>query len=210
MLQLARGANGIRTIIFPGTVRDVECGAFTNNWSLQSAVLNEGLEALGNIFSGTGIERLALPRTLKNISRYALSGCGILRRVYVEDGCEADFFAAGTPDSVKVGPPPATTAGGARVWDLRNCREVVIPEGTERIGNYWFYGCGIEDITFPASVREIGAWAFCKCSGLTSVAFPAGLRTVGDGAFSGCAGLERAVLNEGLEKLGACENRWNP
>ena len=46
MSQLARGANGIRTIIFPGTVRDVECGAFTNNWSLRSVVLNEGLEKL--------------------------------------------------------------------------------------------------------------------------------------------------------------------
>ena len=46
MSQLARGAEGIRTVIFPNTVRDVKCNAFMGNRSLRSAVLNEGLERL--------------------------------------------------------------------------------------------------------------------------------------------------------------------
>ena len=44
--RLVRGAEGIRTITFPGTVRDVKCNAFMSNRSLRSAVLNEGLEQL--------------------------------------------------------------------------------------------------------------------------------------------------------------------
>ena len=129
--------------------------------------------------------------------------------IYVKDDCTTNFSNIEISRSTKLGPPPETAAGGARVWGLRSCREVVIPEGTERIGNYWFYGCDIEDITFPDSVREIGAWAFYKCNKLTSVAFPAGLRTVGDGAFSGCASLQRAVLNEGLERLGELRDNDN-
>ena len=82
---------------------------------------------------------------------------------------------------------------------------MIIPEGTERIGKYWFYGCGIENITFSTSVNEIETWAFCKCSKLTSVTFSAGLRTIGSGAFSNCVCLERVTLNEDLERLGECK-----
>ena len=126
---------------------------------------------------------------MKALGNYTFQDCDHLQKIYVTDGCKVNLSDLKIPDSTKIGPLPETMVGGVRVWGLRNCREVVIPEGTERIGNHWFYGCDIEDITFPASVREIGAWAFYKCNKLTSVAFPAGLRTVGDGAFSGCASL---------------------
>ena len=46
MSRLARGAEGARTITFPGTVRDVMHDAFKGHWSLRSAVLNEGLKRL--------------------------------------------------------------------------------------------------------------------------------------------------------------------
>ena len=120
----------------------------------------------------------------------------------MEDGCEADLSVAGVPDSVKVGPPPAATAGGARVWGLRNCREVVIPEGTERIGNYWFYGCGIEDITFPASVKEIGAWAFCCCKCPTRVTFARNsrLERIGSRCFYG-SGIQGLTLPGTLQEI---------
>ena len=44
-----------------------------------------------------------------------------------------------------------------RAWDLRNCKEAVIPEGAERIGNHWFWGSEVKSVVIPASVREIGA-----------------------------------------------------
>ena len=72
------------------------------------------------------------------------------------DGCEADLSNLSISYRTKIGPPPETTAGNIWVWSLRDCRKVAIPEGTERIGSYWFYKCDIESITFPASVREIG------------------------------------------------------
>ena len=45
-------------------------------------------------------------------------------------------------------------------------KDVVIPEGIEKIGNHWFWGSGIESVTVPASVREIGPDAFYKCKSL--------------------------------------------
>ena len=62
-------------------------------------------------------------------------------------------------------------AGKQRVWDLRSLKQVVIPDGVEKIGSYWFYGTDVEEVTIPASVTEIGTEAFCSCKKLTKVTF---------------------------------------
>ena len=81
---------------------------------------------------------------------------------------------AEVPDSTQVGPLPETIVDGMRVWDLRKCKHVVIPEGTEKIGNYWFCDSEVESVEIPASVREIGAYAFYKCKSLKRVVFAEG------------------------------------
>ena len=110
----------------------------------------------------------------------------------MEDSCEASLIDVELPDSVLVGPPPETMVGNARVLDLRDCKEVVIPEGVEKIGNQWFWGSKIETVEIPASVREIGADAFGNCRDLKSVTFAEGsqLEKIGGGCF------HNATINE--------------
>ena len=81
---------------------------------------------------------------------------------------------AGISDSVLVGPPPETMVGNIRVWDLRNCKQVVIPEGTERIENQWFWGSEIESVEIPASVKKIDKEVFYNCKHLGHVVFAEG------------------------------------
>lgn len=45
------------------------------------------------------------------------------------------------------------------------------PDGIERIGSNWFYGCDVESVEIPVSVAKIGAHAFCRCRMLNKVAF---------------------------------------
>ena len=63
----------------------------------------------------------------------------------------------------------------------------MIPKGVERVGNHWFWDSEVEGVKFPASVREIGADAFCGCKSLRHVAFATGsrLEKIGGGCFSG-------------------------
>ena len=61
--------------------------------------------------------------------------------------------------------------GDKRLKDLRNLRNVVVPEGLEKIGNYWFVFANVESVEVPASVMEIGEGAFYQCKKLKSVAF---------------------------------------
>lgn len=107
---IAEGPKG-KTITFPKTSREI----------------------LEDAFRGTEIERLVLPKTLKKVGGSAFYGCENLKTIYVEDGCEASLLYACVPDSTKVGPLPDATLGNARIWDLRKLKDVVIPDGTEKI-----------------------------------------------------------------------------
>ena len=123
-----------------------------------------------------------------------------------------------------VGPPPETMAGNVKVWNLRDCKQVVIPNGIERIGNYWFWGSEVESVEISASVREIGIEAFCNCKGMRKVVFETGgetgakakkdarskttassasqLKVICENAFHGCSRLRNITLPNCLEEIG--------
>ena len=44
----------------------------------------------GKCFENSGIEEIALPRTLKEIDENLFDGCTKLKTVWVEDGCAVD------------------------------------------------------------------------------------------------------------------------
>ena len=106
------------------------------------------------------------------------------------------------PDSI-LGPLPETMAGNVRVWSLRACKQVIIPEGVERIGSRWFWGSDVESVTISASVKEIGVGAFGKCKNLKEVVFTerSQLKTIKRSAFNCCDSLANINLPEGLEKI---------
>ena len=54
----------------------------------------------------------------------------------------------------------------------------MIPEGVERIGRRWFWGCTIESVAIPASVGVIEEEAFWECGRLREVVFQEGIRLV--------------------------------
>ena len=101
---------------------------------------------------------------------------------------------------VEVGPPMGAMAGRAHVWDLRELREVVIPDGVRRIGTCWFYDSLVESVTIPASVREIGSSAFLGCRNLKNVSISEGLEKIERSAFTK-SGLEEVELPNTLKEI---------
>ena len=61
----------------------------------------------------------------------------------------------------------------------------------------------VESVTIPASVREIGKEAFCRCWELQQVEFAEGssLKTLGTGCFTYCA-FEEIALPRSVEAIG--------
>ena len=71
---------------------------------------------------------------------------------------------------------------------------------------YAFSEGGItQKVTIPATVTEIGDYAFLNSSGLKQIAFESGsqLKRVGNSAFSGCSGLTSAALPSSVEEIGS-------
>ena len=92
VLLIAQGANRVRTITFPNTIRDVAKNAFYESSFLRSAVMNEGLETLGErsgtqtepysgAFRGIGLQRVVFPSTIESLGTYTFCDCKDLKRV---------------------------------------------------------------------------------------------------------------------------------
>ena len=228
--------SGLEEFRAPLGLRRIGGEAFTKCKSLKRAVLNEGLERLvaGNsangkcngVFCESEIEEIAVPGTLKEISRKMFCDCPNLRVVWVGEGCTANVRES-VGESVEVLPAREAMFGSHFVWDLFRLREIVIPEGVERIRDYGLCNGEIESVTISASVKEICARAFYKCRKLKRVIFgevkTAGvgaqsnskayvtsaapskrsqLRVIGDDAFYFCGSLNTILLPDTLEEIG--------
>ena len=87
------------------------------------------------------------------------------------------------------------------LWNLRAIKDVIIPDGIEKIGDNWFAGCQIESVEIPASVKIIGAKAFYLCKNLKRVVFMSGSKL--EKANSGnlcCTGTEKAAVPSATEE----------
>ena len=79
-------------------------------------------------------------------------------------------------------------------------KEVIIPAGTTKIGNYMFEGCTkLEKVVIPDSVTIIGAKAFYGCTSLKEINIPDTVVQIGDSSyggevFAGCTALTELVL----------------
>lgn len=90
--------------------------------------------------------------------------------IWVEDGCAAAVRSSMNYPAAII-PAGQKRVGDELLMDLRNLKDVTIPEGIQEIGEQWFKHSEIESVAIPASVRSIGKDAFCGCKKLQSVAF---------------------------------------
>lgn len=104
--------------------------------------------------------------------------------------------------------------GGTFPWELYRLKEIIIPDGFEKVEDYRLCDGAVESVTIPTSVREICAHAFYNCRKLKNVTFKGSgkklpsavprseLRMIGDEAFCGCDSLRTILLPDGLEDIG--------
>lgn len=83
-----------------------------------------------------------------------------------------------------------------------NNKEIIIPEGITRIGNYAFSECDkITSITLPNTIKSIGKGAFTDCKNLKQINLPNCIKSIGIEAFLGCESLSSITIPNNIKRI---------
>lgn len=89
-------------------------------------------------------------------------------------------------------------------WECKNIENVVFPSTLKEIGAYSFQDCtSLKRAVLPASITSIDSGVFYGCSALKEVVLPNTITSIRDYAFFECMSLKKVNLEEGLITIGA-------
>lgn len=147
-------SDGKGVIVFDGPVTQVGKRAFYGG-SVTTVNLPNSIETIGDYaFCYSDITSFHTPENLTSVSEGAFYRCDNLSRIYGR-------HASGDEKALVLNGAMAGYALGALEADL------VIPDGVKTIPSRLFEYCDrLETVEFPASVTEVGRFAFAYCSHL--------------------------------------------
>ncbi len=183
-------------------------------------------------------EEIVIPESVKRIPDFAFQNCKSLKKITIPatTGIGIDsFMNSGLKEVVigsltqKINPVFNLTSshfrncmsiekvtlgygvksiGDGAFRGRSNLKEVVMYSGLEEIGVEAFYNSGITSVIIPSTVKEVGKFAFSKCSALESVTFgdvvgTAPIMSIDSYAFKACPKLTAVTFNSGVKKIGS-------
>ncbi len=213
------GCSGLTSVVIPGSVKLIGISAFQDCSGLTSIMISPGVKSIGwtAFYKCTGLTTVAIPETVTEIGSHAFFGCSGLTTVAIPAGVatigqNAFSGCSGlTSFSVDGDNPSFSEESGLLLSKDRvtlvavpgGLEHVTIPSGVANVGDYAFSGCSrLVSVSFPDSLTNIGNSAFSGCSGLVSVSFPDSLTNIGNYAFDGCSGLVSVSFTDSLTNIG--------
>ena len=118
-------------------------------------------------FNFLGIEKAALPQSVRHIGNMAFYQCPNLKQVILSDG--------------------VTSIGTCCFGGDPMLEEIAIPETVETVEDFAFLACvSLKEASFGSALKKIGASAFQMCAGLNRVTLPESAE-IGENAFTDCS-----------------------
>ena len=99
-------------------------------------------------------------------------------------------------DSEGLAEIPADRYSGCKL-----AKKVIIPEGITKIGSSAFRDAVMKEAVLPASLKEIGPYAFCGCTRLKEITVREGLEEIGLAAFTLCPELACVDVPDSIRKI---------
>lgn len=111
-------------------------------------------------------------------------------------------YPAGKADRAEYTVPEGVTEIASGAFGLcHEVKDIVLPEGMNRIGRNAFQWSGVEKINLPDTIEEIGEAAF-RGSGLQMVKIPEAVISLPENMFEGCFALKEVLLPDTLQNIG--------
>ena len=171
----------------------------------QEATLSEDLTEVeeGFLFGDDLVESAVLPEGLKSIGRGAFSDCALPEMKLPDSLTMIADDAFDGPDKVKITAKEDTYA---YQWALEHGYIFTYEEDVDGTLTITGYLGNKKELTIPEkiggkSVTSIGPGAFLGNTKLRNVSFPDTLRRIGAEAFKGCSSLSKPVLPLGLKEI---------
>ena len=183
----------LASVTISNGVTSIGESTFYSCTSLVSVAIPNSVTSIGkDAFKDcTSLPSITIPSGVTSIGDDAFDGCTGLTSVTINSDAllSVDFLT----DLPKMG-----DVFGTQVT------EYTIGPSVTKIGLRAFTSCSaLETLTFApnSQLQIIGLDAFCDCTSLSSITIPASVTNIGDWAFSGCTGITQVIF-EG----NACEN----
>ncbi|MBQ3090112.1 MAG: leucine-rich repeat domain-containing protein [Oscillospiraceae bacterium] len=228
------GCADLSEVMLPSSLDHIGREAFAGCVSLAQLLIPEGVRTVeeGAFASCSALRQLWLPDSLTYLAGNALDGTAYLDN-------QTDFIASdhtllrylGSDTAVTI--PSGITAIGRRCFaDSPQVSDILFPAGITYVGGEAFAGTawlaeqgefpmvnGIlvayqgqqEELTLPASVRQIGPYAFAGNGELWKLYLPENCTVIGEYAFAGCDYLRNIQFSSRTRSVGAyafyeCDN----
>ena len=225
------GCNKLETVEFKGACEEINKRAFNGCTALTSIALPKGLSVVGEeAFKGcTNLVSVTVDAQsdIQAVGNNVFSGCTSLKSVTV-DGQASHYNTATsgaytmltnangtriilaptayplTNTNIFTVPSNMTEIGSYAYANNSslNGKELIIPEGVEKIGYAAFYNLKITKVVIPASVTEIDEYAFANCTSLQTVVFLCDLKEIAPYTFYGCSSLMNVQIPASVEVIG--------
>ena len=170
---------------------------------------NDGsVEKLGDyLFWERGdLEEVVIPESVSAIGSNAFRGCSSLRSIVFSGDIyelgESCFEDCDRLEQINIEDLKVKEIREFTFDDCQALNDVKLPENIERICGFAFGGTGIQEISFPESVIEIGRYAFAGCKQLKKVQLNNGISRIEEGAFAYCKKLTMISIPDNITYFG--------
>ncbi len=191
----------LKSMLYSNGVKYLDGWAVDLKYGVENIVIKEGTKGLEDGFFNfdSVIKTISLPASLQYVgeqsflssenivsvtvadnNNYYSSLDGI---IYNKEKTELIYYPKGKTDESFTAPKTVKVIYDCAFYQS-SVKNVVLPEGLEKIGNSAFWSNkALESINFPSTLLDVGDNAFEYCSVLDGIALPDGITHIGVSAF---------------------------
>ncbi|MFI3255705.1 MAG: leucine-rich repeat domain-containing protein [Eubacteriales bacterium] len=178
----------LKEIVLPESIAEIPHSVFSKCSSLSSVTLPKMLTKIGRncFWDCTSLKNLNFPEYTVEVDEFVFFDCPYLADEHgflIFQNVLYHYF--GTAEKVVI--PDGVKVVAKRCFEKTNIKEVVLPSSLEALEYSAFSQCeSLETVVGTDHLKEIGAYAFYKCSNLNPCALPDSLEILDNKSISDC------------------------